>query len=256
MYRILLIQDIKTKMHFSLDFIISIFGIILTNLSGALSLWLVFDKITMLKGWNYYEILFFYGFSILSMAPASLFFDNVWNISRLVHSGDFIKYCFRPVNILFYFVSEVFNILALGDILFGIIVLAYACYELHMKITLLTVFVFILTLIFSSLIMSGILILASATAFWIYNCHSVLIFVNKFKDFSKYPITIFGRFFRAVLSFVIPIAFVSYYPCLLFIRDFFYSPLSLLTPVVGIVFFLLACKIWMIGAGSYEGTGS
>lgn len=255
-YSILLMQDIKSKMHFSVDFLVSIFGIFITNFSGALSLWIIFDKVNLLKGWSYYEILFFYGFSILSITPSSLLFDNVWNISRVVHTGDFIKYCFRPVNILFYYISEVFNITALGDIIFGAAILIYSIYHLNIKITVLGVVAFIFILICSSLIMSGIFILASSTAFWIYNCHSVLIFVNKFKDFARYPVTIFNGFFKVLISFIIPIAYISYYPSLLFIDGFFSSPLALLTPFVGIVFFLISCKIWLIGAYRYEGTGN
>ena len=255
-YRILLMQDIKGKMHFSVDFLISILGIIITNFSGALSLWIIFDKVNMLNGWSYYEMLYFYGFSILSIAPSSLFFDNVWNISRMVHTGDFIKYCFRPVNILFYYISEVFNITALSDVIFGSVILIYSIYHLNLKITFLGIISFILILICSSLIMSGILILASATAFWIYNCHSVLIFVNKFKDFSRYPVTIFRGFFKVFISFIIPIAYISYYPSLLFLDGFFSSSLALLTPIVGIIFFLVSCKVWLIGAYSYEGTGN
>lgn len=255
-YKILVVQDIKVKMHFRLDFFVSLLAVVLTNLAGAVSIWIMFHQVNEIKGWNYYEILFLYGFSILALSPSSLFFDNVWNISRTVHSGDFIKYCFRPLNIMFYYMSETFNFMALTDIVFGLIVVIYASVQLHLKLTLIKVVFFVLALIFASLIMCGIFILASSTAFWIYNCHSILIFVNKFKDYTRYPVTIFGSVLRFVLTFIIPIAFVSYYPSLLIIRTEGLSVLSWFTPVFGVAFFWISCKIWMHGAYQYNGTGS
>lgn len=255
-YRILAVQDIKAKMHFRLDFFVSLIGVILTNVAGAVSIWIMFHQVNTIKGYNYNEILFLYGFSILALAPSAIFFDNVWNISRTVHSGDFIKYCFRPLNIMFYYMSETFNFIALTDVIFGLTVIIYAVIQLQMKITLIKIVIFIFALVSASLIMCGIFVLASSTAFWIYNCHSILIFVNKFKDYTRYPITIFGSALRFILSFIIPIAYVSYYPSLLLIRSNSINVLSLLTPVFGVVFFTISCRVWIHGAYQYNGTGS
>ena len=49
------------------DFIISTIGMIFTNISGFVSFWIVFRNFPSIAGWNYYEILFLYGFSLISL---------------------------------------------------------------------------------------------------------------------------------------------------------------------------------------------
>ena len=101
-YRKILAQDLKSKMSYRADFIISTIGMIFTNISGFISFWIIFKNFPSIKGWGYYEMLFLYGFSLIALTPVQCFFDNNWNLRNHVYSGDFIKYCFRPINIFFY----------------------------------------------------------------------------------------------------------------------------------------------------------
>ena len=91
-------QDIKSKMSYRSDFIISMIGMIATNIAGLFSFWLIFQRFPSINGWTYHEMMFLYGFSLLSATPAQCLFDNNWNLRMQVYSGDFIKYCFRPIS--------------------------------------------------------------------------------------------------------------------------------------------------------------
>lgn len=55
-YRKIIAQDIKSKMSYRADFIISMFGMLATNVAGILSFWLIFQNFPTIKGWNYYVI--------------------------------------------------------------------------------------------------------------------------------------------------------------------------------------------------------
>lgn len=108
----------------------------------------------------------------------------------------------------------------------------------------------------ASLVMCSILIFAVATSFWIIQSHFILMFFNKFKDYSKYPVSIFNSLLKFIFTFIIPIGFIAYYPSLFFLQDKELSILTYLSPVFGVLFFLLAYKFWMMGARKYNGTGS
>ncbi len=97
---------------------------------------------------------------------------------------------------------------------------------------------------------------AAATCFWILHSGYVMIVMFRFKDYAKYPVSIFDGIFKAVFTFVIPIAFIAYYPGLVILRPSSIPLLSKLAPVIGIFFFWLSYKFWMLGARKYEGTGS
>ena len=243
-------------MSYRADFIISTIGMIFTNIAGFISFWILFSNFPSIDGWSYYEILFLYGFSLISLTPVQCLFDNNWSLRTYVYSGDFIKYCFRPINLFFYFQSEIFDIKGLGQLAFGIGTIAYSWNKLGLDFTPLILLKLIIFMITSSLIMIAVQNAAAATCFWIQNSFYVLDFVMSFKDYSKYPITIFSPVFRFIFTFIMPIAFIAYYPSIVILRPDEVPLLSWLSPFIGILFFFLSYKFWMYGASKYSGTGS
>lgn len=96
----------------------------------------------------------------------------------------------------------------------------------------------------------------AASCFWIENSFYVLDLAFRFKDFAKYPVTIFSPVFRFIFTYVIPIGFIAFYPALVVLRAGEVPMLSWLSPFAGLVFFWLSYKLWMYGASRYDGTGS
>ncbi len=252
----ILAQDIKSKMSYRADFIISTIGMIFTNVAGFVSFWIMFRNFPSINGWTYYEMLFLYGFSLVALTPVQCFFDNNWSLRMYVYSGDFVKYCFRPINLFFYYQSEVFDIKGLGQLAFGIGTIAYSWYHLDIGFSVLMLLKLVVFLLTASLIMIALQNAAAATCFWIQNSFYVLDFVTRFKDYAKYPITIFSPVFRFIFTFILPIAFIAYYPSIVILRPDEIPVLSWLSPVIGIVFFWISYKFWMFGAMKYSGTGS
>jgi len=251
-------QDIKVKLNYRADFIISNFAQILHHVSGFIMFWLIFRSFPSIAGWNYEEMLFFYGFSLIAFTPTQCFFDNNWGLPWRVRSGDFIKYCFRPINTFFYYISEVFDMKGLGQLAAGIAVLTYAWIKLKLGFSVLTAVLLLLNLTGASLFMIAMLNLSAATVFWTTGSGGIGIMelVVRFRDYSRYPITIFNGFLKFLFTFVIPMAFISYYPSLVFLRPGELPLLTLLCPLIGAAFFVLSCFVWMKGAKNYSGTGS
>ena len=254
-YRKILAQDLKSKMSYRADFIISTLGMIFTNIAGFISFWILFRNFPSINGWDYYEMLFLYGFSLISLTQVQCFFDNNWSLRQNVYSGDFIKYCFRPINLFFYYQSEVFDIKGLGQFAFGIGTLIYSWNKIGLPFTFFMLVKTIIFLFTASLIMIA-LQNAAATCFWIQNSFYVLDLTFRFKDYAKYPITIFSPVFRFIFTFVMPIAFIAYYPSLVILRPHTVPILSWLSPFIGVLFFYASYKLWMFGAMKYNGTGS
>ncbi|MBE6838011.1 MAG: ABC transporter permease [Ruminococcus sp.] len=255
-YGKILTQDIKSKMSYRADFIISTIGMIFTNLAGFISFWILFRNFPSINGWGYYEMLFLYGFSLIALTPVQCLFDNNWSLRMYVYSGDFIKYCFRPINLFFYYQSEIFDIKGLGQLAFGIGTLVYSWAKLELDVTFLAIVKTIVFLFTASLVMIALQNAAAATCFWIQNSFFVLDLVLKFKDYAKYPITIFSPVFKFIFTFIIPIAFIAYYPSLVILRPDEIPILSWISPLIGMLFFFLSYKFWMFGATRYSGTGS
>lgn len=255
-YRKILLQDLKSKMSYRADFVISNIGMIVSNLVGFVTFYILFQNFPSINGWTMYEMLFLYGFSLVALTPVQCFFDNNWNLRYAVKTGDFIKYCFRPINIFFYYISEVFDVKGLGQLAFGTGTLIYVWRHLAIPVTAATIAQTVLFLIAASLFMIAIMNFAAATCFWIQNSGYIMVIMFRFKDFAKYPASIFNSVFRIVFTFVIPIAFIAYYPSLVVLRPNSVPLLSWLSPVIGFIFFYLSYRFWLLGARKYDGTGS
>ena len=137
-YKMILIQDIKTKKVFRIDFIISFFSGIILGFANFIAIWVLFQNISSIMKWNYQEMLFLYGFSLLSQTPSSVFFDNSWLLCEKIIKGDFIIYFFRPINIFFYYTFERINLNDIGQFFLGLVLIVYSWIKLKLSLTFLS----------------------------------------------------------------------------------------------------------------------
>jgi len=107
----------------------------------------------------------------------------------------------------------------------------------------------------ASLVNIAIMTFTSAIGFWVINSSYAMTLAWKLKDYARYPVSIFKNPFHIIFTFIFPIAFTSYYPSMIVLRD--EVPwLAYSTPAIGIVTFYLSYKVWMYGATKYSGTGN
>jgi len=80
------------------------------------------------------------------------------------------------------------------------------------------------------------------------------------QDFTRYPLSIYNRVVKVILAFVIPFAFMNYFPATFFLDKtedaLHFSPeIGLFAPVVGLICFGVAYAFWRVGLNRYEGVG-
>lgn len=156
----------------------------------------------------------------------------------------------------FKILKDMYQVKGLGQFAFGVLVLSYAWKNLSLGLSLIIIIKLIVSLITASLFMIAIMNIAAASCFWLINSGYIMVMAFRFKDYAKYPVSIFNSAFKLIFTFVIPIAFIAYYPSLIFLRPDEIPLLTWLSPFIGILFFYLSYLIWMKGASSYSGTGS
>ena len=247
---------IKTRMTYRSDFIISSFGTLIMNISEILAIFILLRSINTFKGWSYYEMVFMYSFSLLTLSPAAIFFDNFWNLKTYVKEGTFIKHYFRPMDIMFGFTSEVVEIKGVTQCIFGLGLLIWSIIKMNYAFTVFKIITMIVVIIFSSLIMISFLVLSASTSFWIMNSDSVMTLATKFKEYAKYPMTIYGKLLRGVFTYIIPVGFISFYPSDYFLHPDSFDKMIVLLPVVSSILFFISYKVFSAGAAHYSGTGS
>ncbi|TFH00485.1 MAG: ABC transporter permease, partial [Calditrichales bacterium] len=117
LYFLIEAQYIKSKMQYRDDFLISSIGMVFSSLTTIAVFWVLFDTIPQLAGWSFDQLIFIYAFYLLAISPMQVLFDHFWQLRFHVIQGTFIKYYFRPLNMMFYYSSEMFDIKGIMQIL-------------------------------------------------------------------------------------------------------------------------------------------
>src|SRR5512140_257801 len=256
LYFIIEAQFIKARMQYRADFIISSIGMFFTSLASLAVFWVLFNSITTLAGWTLMEMVFIYAFYMIAISPMQILFDQFWFLRYDIQQGTFLKYYFRPLNMMFYYMSERFDLKGLIQIAAGIVLLIYASIKLSLHWDLLKVILLLVTLFSAALVLISIVVLSACAAFWVLNSFAVLNLAWKLREFAPYPINIFDGAFRFTFTFLLPIGFVAFYPSQLFLRPQEVSPIVYFSPLVGIALFGLTYWVWTRGVNQYTGTGS
>ena len=102
---------------------------------------------------------------------------------------------------------------------------------------------------------------AVKSAFWIVRHKSMTEFIVWFlREFADYPVSIYLRALQIILTFVLPYAFINFFPAQYFLQknDFllFHPLIQYLSPAVGAIMFAIAVVFWKIGLRHYQSTGS
>ena len=84
-YSIIWKQELKSKMSYKGDFLISLLGVLLSNVCGIIVWKVIFNDIQDINGWKYPQLLFLYAFTLVALAPVKIFFDNNWNLQKNVY---------------------------------------------------------------------------------------------------------------------------------------------------------------------------
>ena len=255
-YLLIQSQNIKSKMQYRADFLISSVGMLFSSAVGILVFHLLFRSVLDVAGWSFGEVLFIFAFYLLAITPSQIFFDHVWSLRFHVTEGTFIKYYVRPIDVMFYYMSDMIDIKGFIQLVVGVAALIYASSLLSIPWTLGLAALLIVNLVGSSLMVAAILIIAASSAFWIMDSYPVLQLAFKLREFGQYPITIFDGFFRFVFTYLVPTGFIAFYPATLFLRPGEVSALGYLAPLVGLLLFGLSYAVWNKGVNQYTGTGS
>lgn len=204
-------QYIKTLIEYKADFIVGIIGFLLIQGSGIIFISLVFNTIPVLAGWSFYEILFIYGFAQIPKGIDHVFTDYLWIFaSNTVKKGDFDRYLLRPLNPLFQVIVERFQPDGFGEIGVGIILLVTSWINIGLEVTVLRIVMLVFLIICGTFIYTAIKLAAASAAFWIKDSMGLVRVVYEVSNFVKYPINIYPKAVRFIMSGIVPFAFTYY----------------------------------------------
>lgn len=258
LYSINVSRSIVARMEYKSDLFIGIFGFLIENIATLCSIYFIIRSIPSLAGWNLYQMGFLYGFTMLPIAVDHLLTDELWVVAYFrVKNGDLDRYFLRPVPILFQVIAETFQPEALGEAIVGIVMLVLCGMKCRIHWNISMVVLVLTATFFGAAIVTSIKIITASPAFIIKKSGYLMQIMYNFRDYTRYPISIYPKVMRLLMLFIFPFGLIISLPVevLMFEK---YNPWMLSGAIVlmAMIFLTIACAVWNVCVKRYESTGS
>ncbi len=253
--------QMRSEMQYRASFVAELLGnLLVTGLDFALVAILLL-RFNAIGGWTLPEVVFLYGASAVSFSLAELFVGAFDNFETWVVRGEFDRVLLRPLPVIFQMLTGAFASRRIGRLVQGLIALGLAFTLLHPAWGVDRWLFFGLMLAGGALFFMAIFVLGATMAFWSPQTYEIAnIFTYGGQFMTSYPMHIYEAWLRSIFTFVIPMAFINYYPALFLLNK--PDPLGLpewvpfLAPVIAVIVLRGAFAAWGVGVRRYQSTGS
>ncbi|MHB8148003.1 MAG: ABC transporter permease [Vulcanimicrobiaceae bacterium] len=225
------------------------------------ALYVTMRQFPSMNGWDFRQMFFLYALWMSGHELHNALFFNVVSVPEFVREGRFDRFLVRPLDALFQVLTVPAQLFPDGLILASA-TLAVATAYAHVRIDWVFCVFVPLVVVGGALIDLGISLAVATMSFWFVRVDTLRwVVMSLEQDFTRYPISIYTRGVRVVLTFILPFAFMNYFPAAYFLHKstagmHVDSRLGLLTPAIGLAWFLASYGFWQVGLRRYQGTGS
>lgn len=251
--------NIKARLQYGRTFVYEALSHIFAfYLFEFLAVWILLNKFSNVGGWSFFQILFLQALAYFIRAvAASIFWDPMIQMSNYVRDGRIDRFLVAPINSFYYIVGTNFGVWTFSHIAVGIVGTVIAGAFLNIQWTFLGITFLIIGVLAGMLIYSSLIILGGAMSFWTVRSQGFLWILLDSMPLINYPITIYPKALQSILTFVVPIALINYFPTSYILGK---GDVNLLMMTVilaaSIALMWLAYRFWWFGAKKYSGTGS
>lgn len=250
-------MNLKALLGFQADFIIMLVASAFTQLLGIIFLWVIYQRIPEINGWEFWEVAFIYAMIFFTEGFASLLFEGCWTFSGLVNRGELDRMLIRPISPVLQILSSRIGINGVSNIVIGTVIIIQALQHVEIQWTVGKLLMTILLIISGIVIRGAINFASNSSAFWTNSPgNSFGFMVHSICDFAKYPINIYSFGLQVFITAIVPYAFIGFFPATFIFEKEQFGYWGMLSPVVAIYSFWLALWIFYRGLKRYESTGN
>ena len=187
------------------------FGVIVSDLAP---IWVLARYFGNLDGWSFAELALLYGMVATSWGIVEVTLRGFENFSMYLVRGDLDRLLLRPRSVILQVAAHDFEFRKLARIAQALVVLALASATLGLGVTSLGWVA--LGIAGGTLCFAGIVMLGASAAFWTLGETSELQNILTYGGSAalSYPVSIYTTWFRRVITYGVPLAFVNYFPAL------------------------------------------
>jgi len=249
-------MHLKGELEYRVSFVLSFLSQILVFFTYYFVILALFTKFNNIKGFTLYEVLLCFSVIQFGFAFNEVFARGIDHFEKLIIDGSFDRLLLRPQNLILQVLCSDSDFVKLSRLIQALIVLIISLKHLVIDWNLMRIITLFLMLCSACVIFFGIFLVAAAYCFFTVQGLEVRnVFTDGGKHMAQYPIGVFSKGFVLFFTFVIPYAFVNYYPLLYFLgkrQNFIYG----LSPLLVILYLIPCILIFYLGMKRYSSVGS
>lgn len=250
-----------SRMQYRADFIVGLLGLIAWNVVNLGLIGILINQFTSLKDWTLWELVFLYCLWILVHSLYSLFFSHISQMEEYLIEGTFDQFLLRPASPLIQVLGRAFQYLEIADALFALAGISLAYVQLGLDWDGWRWGFFVIAVVSGTVIVLALNLLISCTAFWTGHSRGASMVVGRFYSLVQwYPIEVFGKAFRVIVTGLLPVAFLNYYPALVLLDKLDNAGggwwLAYLSPAVAFLLMGIVSRVWRLALIQYTSSGS
>lgn len=249
---------LRAAMEYKTSFFLTAIGQGMTTAFSFLCMYFLFYRFGNVEGYTFNQVLLCFSTISMSFALAECFGRGFDRFSTIISNGEFDRIMLRPRNEIIQVLGSKIEFSRIGRLLQAVVIFIYGIMTCNIGWTMGKVFTLIL------MITGGVFLFFSLFMIYATICFYTtegLEFMNVFTDggreIAQYPLNIYSEWILKFFTFVIPLAFVNYYPYLYLIDRIGENKiLYMMSPICAILFIVPAYVLWRVGVRHYKSIGS
>lgn len=256
---LLKLKSLRAQLEYPANFLMQVVSVGLVGSTGILALLILTSAFPSIGGWDFWKLGFMMALMQMVKGVHHALFMPFWDHLNLVANGGLDRMLVRPVHPLLQIMANGLNLQALGEFLPGLVLFAITCPKAAVEWNLLNLLFLIVVVISGAVIEWAVYLFFATFDFWLVRASLLYVPSAFLHVLTLYPAHIYGQAVVFVLTFILPYAFMAYFPTLYFFQlevEGFPAFLAYLTPLVAAVSTVVAIGAWSFGLRHYKSTGT
>lgn len=251
-YKAAILADLEYRTNFIVNLLLSLVSVS-WSVAGVAVFFLHTDEI---RGWDFYGLMVVLGLFLFFLGLVDVFLaPNVRDLIEHIRLGTMDFILTKPINAQFHASLRRINIWRLTDVLLGLGIVVYSVNQSALQPTAPTILLFIALCLCAVVIMYALVMLLITSAFWFVQVDNVMELLFTFYEAGRFPVTIFPAWIRAVLTFVVPVAFVTTVPAAILLGRMSWL-FGLYSLAATVLLFSLSALFWRYAVRHYSSASS
>jgi len=250
-------SSVSLFMSHRFNFFMGALANIVWTAGQLISIRYLFSRIDKFQGWDFADLVLLLGLSQIYYYTAFVIFDvNLDRLPRKIVSGDFDRMLTKPVNIKFLVSCEQVAVAQIIPLFTTVVPLIVYGLSLRPDLRATGILASLPVVILAFGIFYFISLSTAALSFFVADVQSLRDFVLRSSlNLVRIPLDVFPKLVQLALTFIIPLAFVGFYPVRVLQGRASLAGVLLVESALMVVFYLVSDRLWRMGLRRYSGVG-